>query len=565
MLKNLTVRNIALISNLSLEFGANMCVLTGETGAGKSIIVDSLAFVLGGKADKSLIKYGEEKATVEAVFETKNDSYALKLLAEYGFDDDSDGTVVMYRTMNLQGKNECRINGRICTLSVLRAIACTLVDIFGQSDHVNLLRTDTHLSIIDNFKKSPLITDLSAVVAQYRDLKGELGKYGGSEAERARAIDLLDYEIRELTDAELFEGEEEELTVTKDKVANVEKIAEALKGCLSHLTQSCNISSELWLASNSLQNVIKYDDEIESVAERLKNAKYELDDLTGVVEAKINECDYNPAQIDKMTERLAEIKRLKRKYGGSVSAALDYLRSAKEKYDDLLNSVERIENISAKMDLLKTQAFDLSKKISQFRKDSAVEFCSLVKKELSDLGMKNASFDTVFNAEPSLDDFVPSEKGFDTVEFMFSANKGEPQKSLSKVISGGEMSRFLLAIKSITAKIENIPTMVFDEIDVGLSGSVAQMVAIKLANVSRNYQCIVITHLPQVAAMGDNNYVIDKYVENDKTLSRITVADNTLKTKEVARLMGGENIGEYGIRHACEMIEWADEIKGKFQ
>ncbi len=560
MLKNLSIKNIALISNLSVDLGENLCVLTGETGAGKSIIVDSLAFVLGGKADKSLIKFGEEKATVEAVFEVEENSVTLSVLKEFGFDD-QDTTVVLFRAMNLQGKNECRINGRVCTLSVLKAVACTLVDIFGQSDHVNLLRTDTHLTIIDNFKKSPFEEELTAVVSQYKQLKNELSKFGGSEAERERTLDLLDYEIKEITRAELSENEEEELMATKDKVANVEKIAEALKGCLAHLNQSCNISSELWLASNSLQGVQKYDSDLDSVAARLQSAKYELDDLTEIIESKISECDYNPAQVDKIMERLDEIKRLKRKYGGTVTAVLDYLEQAKDKYGRLVDATAQIEEINGKMEQLKAKAYELSKKLSQFRKGSAEEFCELVKKELSDLGMKNATFSAVFSEEPSLESFLPSEKGFDSVEFMFSANKGEPQKPLAKVISGGEMSRFLLAVKNITAKIENIPTMVFDEIDIGLSGTVAQMVAIKLANVSRKYQCIVITHLPQVAAMGDNNYFINKFVENEKTVSQVTVADIELKTREVARLMGGENIGEYGIKHAGEMLNWADKIK----
>lgn len=560
MLKNLSIKNIALISNLSVDLGENLCVLTGETGAGKSIIVDSLAFVLGGKADKSLIKFGEEKATVEAVFEVEENSVTLSVLKEFGFDD-QDTTVVLFRAMNLQGKNECRINGRVCTLSVLKAVACTLVDIFGQSDHVNLLRTDTHLTIIDNFKKSPFEEELTAVVSQYKQLKDELSKFGGSEAERERTLDLLDYEIKEITRAELSENEEEELMATKDKVANVEKIAEALKGCLAHLNQSCNISSELWLASNSLQGVQKYDSDLDNVAARLQSAKYELDDLTEIIESKISECDYNPAQVDKIMERLDEIKRLKRKYGGTVTAVLDYLEQAKDKYGRLVDATAQIEEINGKMEQLKAKAYELSKKLSQFRKDSAEEFCELVKKELSDLGMKNATFSAVFSEELSLESFLPSEKGFDSVEFMFSANKGEPQKPLAKVISGGEMSRFLLAVKNITAKIENIPTMVFDEIDVGLSGTVAQMVAIKLANVSRKYQCIVITHLPQVAAMGDNNYFINKFVENEKTVSQVTVADIELKTREVARLMGGENIGEYGIKHAGEMLNWADKIK----
>ena len=561
MLKNLTIKNIALIANLTVDFGENLCVLTGETGAGKSIIVDSLAFVIGGKADKNLIKSGEEKAIVEAVFEVEETSLPYLLLKELGYEPDT--TIVLFRAMNLQGKNECRLNGRICALSVLKTIANTLVDIFGQSEHVNFLRKEAHLEIIDKFKKSNLIAELENVVAEYKQQRAELNRFGGTDEERARALSLIEYEINEIKNANLSCDEEEKLLSLKAKVANVEKIAGALKNSLSHLTETTNIASEIWLASTSLQSVLHYDKDIEDCFNRLQNVKYEIDDLIGVLDAKLSECDYNPVEIDNIITRIDDIKRLKRKYGATIEDVLNYLAESEQKYTDLIESTTKIEIINKKLTKLKDEAYRLSEKLSCFRQKSSEEFCRQIQQELTDLGMKDATFSTYFAPPPDFEEFIPSEKGYDNPEFMFSANKGEPEKQLSKVISGGEMSRFLLAVKNVTARIENISTMIFDEIDVGLSGNIAQMVSKKLANISRQYQCIVITHLPQVASMGDSNYLIEKSVREDKTYTSVVLADYQLKIKEVERLMGGENIGEYSKKHAEEMIAWAENYKNK--
>lgn len=559
MLKSLTIKNIALITNLTVEFGENLCVLTGETGAGKSIIVDSLAFVLGAKTDKTLIKSGEEKAAVEAVFEIEENSIPYIVLQEFGFE--AETTIALYRVMNLQGKNECRLNGKLCALSVLKAVATTLVDIFGQSEHVNFLQKETHLKIIDNFKKFEEIEYLYEVVNLYNDEKSKLKEFGGSESERERTLSLLEYEIKEIENAELSVQEEENLISTKEKAANVEKIAEGLKNSISHLAGSNNIASEIWLASTSLNSISKFDKDLDDISSKIQTIKYELDDIIDLLDSKLSECNYNPAEIDAITARLEQIKRIKRKYGATITDVLSFLESSKQRYNDLLDSSAKIEEITKKMSALKATAYQISKRLSAFREKTSDEFSALIYNELCDLGMPNATFSVQFGEKPNFEDFIPSTNGFDTAEFMFSANKGEPQKPLTKVISGGEMSRFLLAVKNITARIESIPTMIFDEIDVGLSGNIAQIVAKKLANISRDYQCIVITHLPQVAAMGDNNYYISKTVDNDKTTTSVKPADKTLKIKEIERLIGGENIGQYSLKHAEEMLEWANDYK----
>jgi len=559
MLKQLTIKNVALISELQVEFDKNLCVLTGETGAGKSIIVDSLAFVLGSKADKTLIKSGEEKAVVEAVFEIDEEATTYSIMQELGLSPEE--IIVLHRTMNLQGKNECRVNGKICPLSVLKSIAHTLVDIFGQNEHVNFLQASTHLKIIDEFKKFPDYDNLEQVVAEYKQQQNLLEQFGGSESDRERTLSILEYEINEIEKANLIPDEEETLIAKKDKIVNVEKIAEALKSSLSHLRDSANIPTEIWMASSSLQSVAKYDEEFLTLTDRIQTLKYELDDVIDTLDAKLYDCNYDPNELDTIIYRLEEIKRLKRKYGKTIPDVLDFLQQSKQKYSDLIDASAKIEKIENNLSNLKLQAYNLSQKLKDFRQKSAIDFCKLIYEELKDLGMPYATFSMHFDEAPHIDDFEPSLNGFDQAEFMFSANKGEPQKPLTKVISGGETSRFLLAIKSVTAKIENIPTMIFDEIDVGLSGNVAQMVAKKLANISRRFQCLVITHLPQVASMGDSNYYIKKTVENDKTYTSIELVDQQLKIKEVERLMGGTNISQYSQKHAQEMILWADEYK----
>ena len=560
MLKNLSITNVALIDKIDIEFNDGLCVITGETGAGKSILVDSLAFVLGERADKSLIKSDCDYAFVEAAFDIgQNNSHVAKILSENGFE--VDDTVILSRKMTAVGKNECRICGRVCTLTTLKAVSAALVDIFGQTDHINILNPQSQLQILDDFKPCVQSDILKKLTLEYKNLQNRLKDFGGSDAERSRTLDLLEYEIKEIESAEITNDEEEQLRSFVTKVANTQKIVSGLKGALVHLTESGNVGTEIWLANNSLTPITPYDGDLEEICNKLASFKYEIDDIVATLEQKTAECDFNPAEVDRAEERLDLYKRLKRKYGSTVNDVLTYLDNSIKKCNDLIDAAAKIEEINADIDLIKQKCYAVAKNLSQNRKDASKEFCDLIINELMELGIKNATFAVSFNDAPTLKDYTPDANGYDKPVFMFSANAGEPLKELSKVISGGEMSRFLLALKNITAGIENIPTMVFDEIDVGLSGNVAQMVAKKLANISRNYQCLVITHLPQVAAMGDSNYLIQKQTEHQKTKTSVEIADTATKIKEIERLMGGDNIGEYSRLHAQEMLEWADNYK----
>lgn len=561
MIKNLHIENIALISRLDIEFENGLIVLSGETGAGKSIIIDSLSFVLGERADKTLIKYGQQSAFVEVAFFVEKDSKTWRILEELGLEPDT--TVVINRTLTLSGKNESRINGRICSAAVLRSVTATLVDIFGQSQHLNLLKVDNHIKVLDDFRQDDTLTDeLHRLYSEYQKLKKELSAFGGSDAERERLLDILKFQIDEITAAKLSETEENELLETRSKIVNVEKIVSAVTTSLDSLSSS-GVMARLAEAKNSLSSVSAYDKEIASLSERLGAVQIETDDIFSSLEQILREADYNPTQIDRMEERLEKIKNVKKKYGGTITDALNFLNKAAVQYENLVNATDIIQKLNAKIEAQLIQMYEKALKLSQERKTSAKNFENEIETQLCDLGMSGTTFRVSFNEVPAYEEYKKSVSadGFDKVEFLLSANKGEPLKPLAKIISGGEMSRFMLAIKNITARIEQIPTMVFDEIDIGISGNMAQMVAIKLANVSREYQCIVITHLPQIAAMGDTNMLIVKGVYGERTETKLTVLDEKGKVDEITRLIGGKNIGEYGGLHAKEMIEWANGIK----
>ena len=566
MIKNLVINNIALIDHLEIDFQGGLTVLSGETGSGKSIIVDSLAFVLGDRADKTLIKYGQDFAEVTALFEVESVSAVVTKLAEYGYGEDNE--ILIYRKMSVAGKNEIRIQGKTATLAILKEVCSELVDIFGQGQHLALLNEKNQLSVLDAFcnfggvdvqLKTELAPKLSAI---NKELKG----FGGSDAERERLIDILKYQIDEINAANLSEEEEEELLATHKRMVNVEKISSAVGQALQYLSGDGGAIAQVAQSANTLRSIANLEDSAEALSERLQSARLEIDDINAQLEDILSSTEFSPAEVDKMEQRLDNIRQLKRKYGGSVSEVLKFLEQSRAKYDNLVNSAERIEELNAQKLKVLEQMYKLAKCKSAERKATAQRLAANIMQELNDLGMRGTNFYVSFNDEPTFDEYCssPSSDGFDKVEFLMSANVGEPLKPLAKVISGGEMSRFMLAVKNITALAEKIPTMIFDEIDTGISGNMAQMVATKLANVSASsdngYQCVVITHLPQIAAMADVNLYIRKYEKDGKTHTAVeTLSSDAQRAEEVSRLMG--SVGEHAIVNAKELLDWSQDYK----
>lgn len=562
MITNLEISNIALISHLSLSFDKGLTVLSGETGSGKSIIIDSLSFVLGERADKTMIKHGEQSASVEVTFALDEDSSTHSVMEQLGFA--RDDTVVISRTMTLQGKNECRVNGKNCSASMLKTISSTLVDIFGQSQHLNMLRVDKHIDVIDGFADfGTLMDQLKVLYKQYRDIRHQLQEIGGSDAERERQLDILQFQIKELQSANLTVEEEQHLEAEHRRIVNIERIATALSTAQQHLSSGePSAISSIAIAGSSLTSASKYDEQLSALADRLSSIKLEATDIADSIESMIAQTNYNVNEVDRVESRLETIRNIKRKYGGSVEEALAFLERTMCSYDKLSNAAELYEKLTIQQDAVTSQMYQLCHEISTIRKSTAQSFSTSIMQQLSDLGMKGTTFVVDFQQRPTLEEYrnAISPNGYDKVEFLLSANVGEPVKPLVKVISGGEMSRFMLAVKNVTAAIENIPTMVFDEIDTGISGKIAEMVAQKLVKVSKSYQCIVITHLPVIVAMADNNLLISKSEVDGRTVSTVKVlTDTSQKAEEVARLMGG--VGQHSIVNALETISHCEIYK----
>lgn len=566
MIKKIEIRNIALIDQIEIDFSDGLTVLSGETGSGKSIIIDSLAFVLGDRADKTLIKYGEDEASVSALFEVDQTCAVLDKLEEYGYGRDTE--ILVSRKMSVAGKNEIRIQGKTATLAILKDVCAELVDIFGQGQHLALLNEKKQLEVLDSFcdfggADEKLKTLLAPQLSQ---LNKQLKSFGGTDAERERLADVLKYQIDEITRAELDEAEEEELLAKHKRFVNAEKIAQALSQSIEALDGTMGAIGQISTAKSALRSISAVEETADGLHERLDSVGLELSDVASTLTGVLDGLDFSPYEADRIENRLENIKNIKRKYGGTIAAALQFLSDAQTKYDDLVNASDKIEKLNQQKNDVLQEMYQLSLQKSHERKRAAEQLAQRIMNELADLGMKGTNFQVQFNQTPTLEEYShsPSANGFDEVVFLMSANVGEPLKPLSKVISGGEMSRFMLAVKNITAQAEKIPTMVFDEIDTGISGNMAQRVAEKLANVSSDrengFQCIVITHLPQICAMSDNALYIEKLQKNGKTLTHVVpLKDRNSRAEEVARLMGG--VGQSALVGANELLDWSQNYK----
>lgn len=555
MLKLIEIHNIALIDELKLELSEGLNILSGETGAGKSIIIDSFNFVMGERADKTLIRHDQEFATVQAVFENYLTSSVKEVLSQNGIDADSE--LILFRKMSVNGKNECRINGRLVTLAVLKDLTIKLADIHGQHEHQALLNTESHIVLLDKFGGEKLLNAKEKYLEsfeKYQDVISQIAKYTSSE-DRARKLDILEYQIEEIERASLYEQEEEDVKQKIKKISNVQKISENLTSAINDLYKG-DFCADNFInsASSNLNQISEFDEEISGLSERLSSCEIELKDIAETLEDVLSSVDYSENEINALQDRYDLIKSLERKYGKTVSDVLAFLDSAIKERDFYQNSEQELLKLEKEAEKLREETEKLGEKLSEIRKDTASVLTKKIQTELSELGMKNAKFSVDFTKK------ALSTNGVDEVEFLISANLGEPLKPLAKVISGGEMSRFMLAIKVILADIDEINTMVFDEIDTGISGVIAQVVANKLYEISINRQVIAVTHLPQLTSMADKHYLIEKTASNGKTNTNVYLLDYEGSVKEISRLIGGGE-SSYGTLHAKEMKDKAVEIK----
>lgn len=561
MLKHISIENIALIKKIDIDFEEGFSVLTGETGAGKSIIVDAVNLVIGERADKSLIKYGEEKALVEAIFSIKDNKKAIAALSELGFlDDDSDDEAIFSREISNSGKNICRINGRLCNANTLKEISTNMIDIHGQHEHQSLLNSHMHLNILDMYigeKATELInaykeesTKLKITNKQIKEILGEDNK--------EQRIDILNYQINEIDAANLYEGEEQELKEKREMLLNLQKIISALNAAHEYLNGETIEYSALSLiksAANEVAAISNINKNYENLKEKLDNTYYLLEDASYELSSLLDIDQFDENENDLIEERLETINKLKRKYGNDFTEIISFRDNSAKELEMLLNSQSVLTQLETQKNNLQIKIFELAKQLSDLRRNTALIFEKAVVEQLNTLGMSKCSFSVIFNEMPNefkKADF--NENGFDVLEFYISLNPGQPEKPLSKVASGGEVSRIMLGLKSIYADKDEISTMVFDEIDTGISGKVAGIVGEKIKATSKTKQILCITHLPQIAASADNHFLVEKTQTENETITNIKKLDRNQRVEELAKMMGDGAITGAALNHARDLL-----------
>ena len=563
MLNNLSITNVALINSASIDFQKGLNVLSGETGAGKSVIIESLNFVLGAKADKTLIRTGEEFSSVTAEFDVSNLPSVKEVFEQLELE--YDDQLIISRKFTLDGKNSIKVNGQTVNVSMLKKITSGLVDVHGQSEHFHLLKNANQLQLIDDFGGTEIIKIKDVIKNIYKEFKTnkqELEALGGEESQRLVRLDILTYQIAEIERVGLTDGEEEELIAIKQKLNNQKRIIDALNSVKSCVSDEGGVSDLLSNLSRILANISEYSSEYADLSNRLENTFAELGDISSTASSLLDEFDYPDYDINQIEDRLNDIKNIKKKYGATYQEIEEFLESAKQERDKLLNFNEFSASLLEKDLKLKNELYKNYVLLHEKRQESAKILCKNVLIELKELGMPKSQFTIDFE---TISDFestkFDSANGIDQIEFMFSANAGEPIKPLSNVISGGEMSRFMLAIKAQTAKFTNISTFIFDEIDAGISGNTAKIVGEKLAKISNQRQIIAITHLPQISAMADNNLLIYKEENFDRAITNVKKLSNDEKIIEIARLISGNIDSQSSLTHAKELIELAKQYK----
>ncbi len=550
------MKNCALVEELRLSIDKNLNILTGETGSGKSIIIDALGLCLGEKYDRSFLRKGTEKGLVEAVFQSDN-NHLKDVLNDNDLDLDEDNLLIITRIIYSDGKSVARINGRTVKMSVLKDIAKTLIDVHGQHQTQALFNKDTHLEFLDLFGEHELDLfkdDYKKIYYQYMEVKKSLNilTENKDDMQIQREIDLLKFQINEIESANLNKDEYEELLKQREVYRNSEKIYSNLNSSYQQLYEgSVNAVDLIGNAVRELGSISQYDKTLNEYNNDIERIMYELQDISRDIRNYKENIDFSPYELEQIETRVDEINNLRRKYGDSIDEIFEYYKNITSRLDEILNRDEKVEKLKVEILKLEKILLEKSNKLTEARKKVAKELEEVLLKELKSLNMKNVLFKVNFEESTFNID------GKDDIEFMISFNLGEDIKPIYKVASGGEMSRFMLAFKTILADIDQIDTLVFDEIDTGISGIAAQIVGEKLSNIGKKKQIICITHLPQIAANADTHYCIEKSTSNNRTFTTIKKLNHDQKRDEIARLIAGSNITEKTIEHATEIIDLA--------
>ena len=560
MLLSLKIKNIALIDEAVIDFTAGLNILSGETGSGKSVVIDALNFVLGAKADKTMISFGQPFCSACAEFDVQNNAAVKDILEDLSIE--YEDVLVVNRRFFADGRGDIKINGNPVSAGMLKKLTAVLVDVHGQSEHFYLLKESNQLSLIDKAcgeKLEKLKLHVKEEYDRYKSALDALENLGGDEHSRAVKLDILKYQIEEIENAAIEEGEEDELLVRRKKLLNAEKIASALSSAGDALGGDGGAMDALQNALHLLRSVESYAEEYAALCERLYSVKCETDDIYETLSSDNGE-EFSQYELDEIETRLELLKKLRMKYGKNVEEINRFLEESKAEYEKILHFDELSEEFKKQLKTSKLALYGYYKEMSGLRRETAKAFSQSVVKELSELGMARATFDIGFDDLPDIEKIAFTKNGADNVEFLFSANAGEPMKPMAKIISGGEISRFMLAMKT-AVKTHDISTFVFDEIDAGISGAIAAVVAKKFAKIARNVQVLAITHLPQISAMADNSLLIFKKEESEKTHTFIKRLSEEEKVAEITRLVGGNEKSAAATEHAKEMIADANAYK----
>lgn len=561
MLELLHIENIAIIERADIMFGRGFNALTGETGAGKSIVIDALGAVLGQRTSRELIRTGAEKAFVSAEF--SGVPAEMPGLAETGLSPEEDGTLLLQRELYGDGRNACRVNGRPVTVAQLRRIGAGLLNIHGQHDGQQLLDEEQHLAYLDRFGRvDDALTRCAERYGTLRETRREIETLRMDEAEKARRVDMLRHQIDELERADLQEGEEEALLARRNILRSGEKFTAAIARadlCLNGGDEGMGAVSAIREAENALHALRSLGDEFAALSERLEALRCEAYDLAETIRDKKEAYEFSPQELDAVEARCDQLYRLKKKYGASVGDMLAYLARSREELDHIEYADERIAQLQETLREQEAAAMEAARALSALRRAAAQELEERISRELAELDMPKLRFAIDFQ-EKEL-----SENGIDAVSFLMSANVGESLRPIQKIASGGELSRIMLAMKNVLAEQDSVMTMVFDEVDTGVSGRAAQRVAEKLARLSRFRQVLCVTHLPQLAAMADVHFGVEKGEADGRTRTNVLVLDRAARRREVARLSGGDPPSDTMLSGAEELLSAAESFKQSIQ
>lgn len=554
MLSELYIENIAVIEKASIEFGPGFNVLTGETGAGKSIVIDAIHAVLGQRTSRELVRSGAKGAFVSGLF-TQPGQQALALLQELGFAAEEDGSLLLQREIREDGRTACRIGGRPAPVSAMRQLGALLINIHGQHESYGLLSPDNHLAYLDATAVPPsLRADYAAAYRQWRRYKQELDALGTDEGEKARRADLLQYQIDELEAAQLHPGEQAELQARRDRYRNSEKIAAAVGEAMTALDggeQTPGAASAVLSAAQALQGLADVLPDAGGVAARLQDLGYELEDATESARALADDLEYDPQELDEIESRLDQLYRLSRKYGDTEEDMLAFLERSRGELEKITHSDQELDRLQKACAQAEANMQRLGAQLHAARVQAGESLSGQVQGELSYLDMPGARFVV------SCDESAPGPSGCDRVQFLISANPGEPPRPLAKIASGGELSRIMLAIQTVLSGRDPVGTLIFDEVDTGVSGSAAQKIGLKLREAAQGRQVLCVTHLPQIAALGDRQYKIAKHSEGGRTFTQVRLLDHEGRKQELARIIGGAQITPLTLQNAEEMLRLA--------